>query len=96
MNEDHTHSFKDAFGKFLKEEHLEKRYRQKELIDKWPKIMGHTIASRTSKVFFRGDTLYIEFTSASLKDEMNRSRVAVQERLTEHFGEQIFTEIRFI
>jgi hypothetical protein len=72
MNDDHTQSFRDAFGKFLKEEHLETRYKQKELMDRWPEIMGQTIASRTSNVFFKGDTLFIVLSSASLKDETDR------------------------
>lgn len=96
MKKDSTQSFQDAFKKFLKEEHLDVTFQQKKLIDSWERIMGKPVAARTTKMFFRGRTLFVELSSASLKDEMNRSEKLIMARIIEHTGEQIINEIRFI
>lgn len=96
MSDNHTHSFKDAFGKFLKEEHLDVAYKQKLLIESWERIMGRTIAARTSKMYFRGKTLFVELSSAALKEELNRSQEAVLARLEEQMGERVAEEVRFL
>ncbi len=96
MSKDSTQSFKDAFGKFLKEEHLDHKFKQKRLIESWERIMGRPIASRTTKMFFKGKTLFIELSSASLKDELNRSTEIVLARIRENSEEMIVDEVRFI
>lgn len=96
MSKDSTQSFKDAFGKFLKEEHLDNRFKQKKLIESWERIMGRPIASRTTKMFFKGKTLFVELSSASLKDELNRSTEIVLARIRENSEEMIVDEVRFI
>lgn len=96
MSEDSTQSFKDAFGKFLKQEHLDHTYKQKQLINSWERIMGRPIASRTTKMYFRGRTLFVELSSAALKDELNRSRELVLSRIEEHMNERLIDEVRFL
>jgi len=96
MSDNHTHSFKDAFGKFLKEEHLDVKYKQKLLIDSWERVMGRPIAARTTKMYFRGKSLYVELSSAALKEEMNRSQEIVLARIEEHMGERVAEEVRFL
>ena len=96
MSKDSTQSFKDAFGKFLKEEHLDHKFQQKKLIESWERIMGRPIASRTTKMFFKGRTLFVELSSASLKDELNRSTEVVLARIRENSEEMIVDEVRFI
>ena len=96
MSKDSTQSFKAAFGKFLKEEHLDDKFKEKQLIESWERIMGRPISARTSKMFFRDGIFFVELTSASLKEEMNRSKELVQDRIREQMGELIFNEIRFI
>jgi hypothetical protein len=67
MDNDPIKSFGKAFHQFLKEEHLDHTYKQKRLIANWERVMGKTIASRTSKVFFKENILFIKLTSAPLK-----------------------------
>lgn len=96
MADEHTFSFKDAFGKFLKEEHLEGTYKQKLLIESWERIMGRPIAARTTKMYFKGNTLFVHLSSAALKEEMNRSQEIVLGRIEQHMGEPMVDEVRFL
>lgn len=95
MSKDSTQSFKDAFGKFLKEEHLDHKFDQKQVINSWERIMGLPIAGRTTKMYFKGKTLFVELSSASLKDELNRSRELVVTRIEEHV-KGVVEDVRFI
>lgn len=96
MSNDSTQSFKDAFGQFLKKEHLDQKFEQKKLIESWERIMGRPIASRTTKMFFKGKTLFVELSSASLKDELNRSTEIVLSRIRENSERMIVDEVKFI
>lgn len=92
----HSHTFKDAFGQFLKNENLDVKYKQKKLIDSWERIMGRPISGRTTKMFFKDKTLFVELSSAALKEEMNRSQEIVLSRIEEHMGEKLIDQVRFI
>lgn len=96
MKKDSTKSFKDAFGQFLKEEHLDEKFDQKKLIASWERIMGRSVAARTTKMYFRDGTLYVELSSAALKQELNNSRQLILERLEEHLGKKVMADVRFM
>ena len=94
--DEHTSSFKDAFKKFLNEEHLDAKFKQKQVIASWERIMGKPIAARTTKMYFKDKTLFVELSSAALKDELNRSRERMLERITEAMGDSVVHQIRFL
>ena len=96
MSRDSTQSFKDAFGEFLKEEHLDHKFKQKAFIESWERIMGRPVAARTTKMFFKGKILFVELSSASLKDELNRSQELVLARINENTDGTIVDEVKFI
>ena len=94
MQEDPIKSFRNAFKQFLKEENLEQTFKQKQLITDWEKVMGRTIASRTTKLFFNKKTLFIQLSSAPLKNEMNNSRDQILEILKKEIGEREIEEVK--
>ncbi len=96
MSKDSTRSFKDAFGQFLKEEYLDEKFDQRKLIQSWERIMGRSVATRTTKMYFRDGTLFVELSSAALKQELNNSRQLVLERIEEHIGKKVMADVRFI
>lgn len=89
-------SFKDAFGQFLKEEHLGEKFDQRQLILSWERIMGKPVAARTTKMYFRDGTLFVELSSAALKQELNNSRQLILERMKEHLGKEVVVDVRFL
>ena len=94
MQEDPIKSFRSAFKNFLREENLEQTFRQKQLIADWESVMGRTIASRTTKLFFNKKTLFIQVSSAPLKNEMNNSKNQLLEILKKEIGDQEIEEIK--
>ncbi len=94
MTDKNSHTFASAFQKFLKKENLERTFQEKKFIQEWEKLMGKTIATRTSKLTIRQHVLYIELTSAPLRQEMVNSREKVLEIIQKEFGPDLIREIR--
>lgn len=96
MSSDNTQSFSSAFNKFLKSENLEQKFNEKKLIQSWEKLMGKTIASRTSKIFIKDRQMFVYLTSAPLKQQMTTSKSRVLELIIGEFGEGLIEDIRFL
>lgn len=90
-----SNSFTNAFRKFLVNEKLDSRYREKLLAESWGELVGKPIASRTSNLYISNKILFVKLTSAPLKQELNNNKEKVKELLDKDFGD-LFNEIRFI
>ena len=68
---------------------------QTTIITLWDEIMGKTISSRTSKLFFRGKVLYVELSSAPLKQELILAKEKILKLLTDKVGSNAIQDIVF-
>lgn len=96
MKEDTIKSFKTAFNRFLKEENLDHTYKQKLIIANWDSIMGRTISSRTSSLFFKDKTLFVKLISAPLKQEMQMAKPEIISLIEKEIGKGEVVEVRFL
>lgn len=96
MKEDPIKSFRNAFKDFLKEENLEHTYKQKQLITNWEGVMGKTIASRTTKLFFSKNVLFVKLSSAPLKNEMQNSKAQILELFEKEIGPGEVKDVKFL
>ncbi len=96
MKEDPIKSFRNAFKDFLKEENLEHTYKQKQLIANWEEIMGKTIASRTTKIFFSDKVLFVKLSSAPLKNEMLHAKKQLLEIIEKEMGKDEVKDVHFL
>ncbi|MBC6426817.1 MAG: DUF721 domain-containing protein [Ekhidna sp.] len=96
MKEDSVKSFRNAFQHFLKEENLEHTFKQKRLIANWGHIMEKTIASRTSKLFFKDKVLFIKLTSAPLKNEMQAAKPQILGIIEKELGQGEVVDVRLM
>lgn len=90
-----SNSFTNAFRKFLVNEKLDTKYREKLLAESWGDLVGTPIASRTSSVYVANKILFVKLTSAPLKQELNNNKEKVKGLLQKDFGD-LFNDIRFI
>jgi len=72
------------------------KYKEKQLITSWNKVMGNPIAVRTDKLYFRDKKLFVHLNSAPLKSELSHSKVKVLEILNREFGEGIVEDVVFL
>ncbi|WP_258100260.1 DUF721 domain-containing protein [Marinoscillum pacificum] len=90
-----SNSFTNAFRKFLVNEKLDTKYREKLLAESWGDLVGTPIASRTSSVYVANKILFVKLTSAPLKQELTNNKEKVKGLLQKDFGD-LFNDIRFI
>lgn len=96
MKEDSIKNFHTAFKQFLREENLEHTYKQKQLIVRWEELMGKTIASRTSKLFFKDKVLFVKLSSAPLKQEMIHSKDKILTLVQEQMGTKEVVDVKIL
>ena len=90
-----TTTIKSAFANLLIEYHIEDKFREKQLIASWSRVMGKPIANRTDKLYFREKKLFVHLNSAPLKSELDHSKKKVLEILNNEFGKGVVEDIVF-
>lgn len=91
-----TSSLSEAMNDMLSEYNLKNRFDQNRLIVYWEKIMGKAIAQKTGKLFFKGQTLYVEIQSAPLKHELKLGKSKIIKNLKTDIGQQVVEDIVFL
>ena len=86
----------DAIQKLLNTYQINSKYHQTNITISWAEVMGNTIASRTDKLFFKKDVLFVKLNSAALKHELNMSKDKVLKLLQEKFGKNSVCKIVFL
>ena len=86
----------DVIRKMLGEYHIDKKFEQSDLISSWPEIVGNLIASKTTKLFIKDKTLFVELSSSALKQELIMSKSVIMEKIEEHMGQKVVNSIAFL
>ena len=68
---------------------------QTTIIALWEELMGKTIATRTTKMFFKGKVLFVELSSAPLKQELTLAKPKIMALLTDKVGKEAIEDIVF-
>ena len=82
----------DMFSKYR----LSGKLREKQIINSWDQIMGISIAKRTSKRFIKEGILFVEITSAPLKNDLMLSKEKIIYLFEQEFGKGILKDLRFL
>ena len=81
--------------KFLRQEGLETPLNEKRLIDSWSEVMGKGVASLSKPLYIKNQVLYVEVTSAPLRQQLMMGRQQLVTRLNQQVGAQVITNIIF-
>ena len=85
----------DALNNMFDAYNIKGKADQTTIITLWEEVMGKTIASRTNKLFFKGDVLYVELSSAPLKQELLIAKPKIIGMLNENVGKNTISDIVF-
>ena len=85
----------DALDQMFETFNIKNKANQTSVINMWEDLMGKTIASRTTKIFFKGNVLYVQLSSAPLKQELLLSKEKIIKLLREQVGESAVEDIVF-
>lgn len=87
---------KEAIEGMLKAYKIDYKYNETALLNSWEEVMGKTISSRTTKLYIRNKILYVELSSAPLKNDLSLSKAKVIELLNKNLEKEIITDVVFL
>ena len=85
----------DLIRQFLRAEGLETPLNEYRAVRSWAEIAGPTIQKYTGDVFVKNGILNIKIKSPALRQNLNFNRMVFAQRINEHVGAQVITEVRF-
>jgi len=85
----------DALNQMFDAYNIKGKADQTTIITLWEEVLGKTIAARTRKLFFKGDVLYVELTSAPLKQELLLAKPKIIAMLNKNVTENTISDIIF-
>jgi predicted nucleic acid-binding Zn ribbon protein len=93
MRKSNTQPIENVIREYLKEMNIDQKLKEVGIVSQWEKLMGKTVAVRTSQIYIRNHILYIHVTSSVLKNELMMMRQAIIEKINEEAGEKIVEQI---
>jgi hypothetical protein len=88
-------TMKQALESMLKAYKLDSRFSQLKLIESWEKVMGSTVAKRTTDLKIYGKKMFVILNSASLRHELFQEREKILKMLNDEAGEVVIEEVIF-
>ncbi|MBW8049409.1 MAG: DUF721 domain-containing protein [Cytophagales bacterium] len=89
-------SIKEAVNDMLQTYNIKDKFNQTHIIASWERLMGKPIAKRTTKIFIKEKVMFVELTSAPLKQELSLSKTKILQILNNEGGENLLEDIVFI
>ncbi|MDQ1141442.1 DUF721 domain-containing protein [Pedobacter agri] len=89
-------TMKDAVSKMLDVYRLRRKFDETSILAIWPEIMGTAIANRTTQLYIHDKKLFIRIESSVIKNELVMVRQGIIQKLNEHAGSEVITEMVFL
>jgi len=89
-------TMKDAVSKMLDVYRLRRKFDETSILAVWPEIMGTAIANRTTQIYIKDKKLFIRIESSVIKNELVMVRQGIIQKLNEHAGSEVITEMVFL
>jgi len=61
--------------------------------DAWASLMGNGVNNYTREVMLKNGTLYVELTSAVLREELSYGKEKIIKMINEHLGRDVVTNL---
>ncbi|MFN6944837.1 MAG: DUF721 domain-containing protein [Cytophagaceae bacterium] len=91
-----TAPLKECIEEFLKNTKLNAKFQETRVSAMWEKIVGRTIASRTTELFVKNQVLYLKLNSSSLRSELSMGKQKLVQLINNEIGEEVVKDIVFI
>lgn len=89
---DHN-SISDVLKEFIQSNNLQKGMDKIDVRDAWKNLMGNGVNNYTREIMLKGATLYVELTSAVLREELSYGKEKIIKMLNEEMGREVVTEV---
>jgi hypothetical protein len=95
MRKSNTQSISNVLKSYVKENNLERKLNELDLIKSWEEVMGKLVARYTANIYIQNSTLFVETTSPVVRNELLMMKEEIRVRLNEVVGEELIKTIIF-
>ncbi len=95
MRKSNTQSISSVLKSYVRENHLERKLNELDLIKSWEEVMGKLVARYTGNIYIQNSTLFVETTSPVVRNELLMMKEEIRVRLNEVVGEELIKTIIF-
>jgi predicted nucleic acid-binding Zn ribbon protein len=93
MRRSKTISLAEAVRDYIKEMNLGSKLDEVGVINSWEEIVGKAISSRTTKIYFKDQVLYVHLNSSVVRNELLMLRQVLKEKLNQKAGSEVVKDI---
>ncbi len=83
----------DILKQIIQTNHLDKGLNQISVADAWKNLMGNGVNNYTQNVLLKGSTLYVELTSAVLREELSYGKDKIIKMINEELGKEVVKDV---
>ena len=95
MRKSNTQSISSVLKSYVRENHLERKLNELDLIKSWEEVMGKLVARYTGNLYIQNSTLFVETTSPVVRNELLMMKEEIRVHLNEVVGEELIKTIIF-
>ena len=88
-----TRKLQEVINEFLKENKLDSKLKERELINNWEDVTGKMIARATHNIYIKDRTLFVEVRSSVIKNELVMIKEGLIQALNKSIGENLINNI---
>ncbi|MFM9989550.1 DUF721 domain-containing protein [Flavobacterium sp.] len=83
----------DILNQIIKTNKLETGLNQVSVVDAWKNLMGNGVNNYTKSVALRNETLYVELSSAVLREELSYGKEKIIKMINEEIGKEVIKAV---
>lgn len=95
MRRSNTQKLSDILKDYIKENKLDKKLNELDVVASWEKLLGPTVARYTESLRIQNGTLFVKTTSPALRNELIMMKEEIRRRLNEKAGQELILQIVF-
>lgn len=95
MRKSNTESLSSVLKNYVRENNLERKMSELDLIKSWEAVVGKTVARYTGNISIQNSTLFVETTSPIVRNELLMMKEEIRVRLNEIVGAEVVKTIVF-
>lgn len=83
----------DILKEIIETNKLDKGLNQISVADAWKNLMGNGVNNYTRNVLLKGSVLYVELTSAVLREELSYGKEKIIKMINEELGREVVKDV---
>jgi hypothetical protein len=86
-------SIGDVLKQFMQANNLQKGMDKIDVRDAWKNLMGNGVNNYTREIMLKGTTLYVELTSAVLREELSYGKSKIVSMINTELGREVVKDV---